>query len=62
MQKLRYLIFIFSATSPLFPFFLVALFFFAIVMLGMGAYFVGLFSMDSLSAEGIDDQLGWRCH
>lgn len=58
MQKLRYLIFIFSATSPLFPFFLVALFFFAIVMLGMGAYFVGLFSMDSLSAEGIDDQLG----
>jgi hypothetical protein len=24
----------------------------------MGAYFVGLFSIDSLSAEGIDDQLG----
>ena len=58
LQKLRYLIFIFSATSPLFPFFLVALFFLAIVLLGMGAYFVGLFSIDSLSAEGIDDQLG----
>lgn len=57
-QKLRYLIFIFSASSSLFPFFLVALFFFVIVVLGMGAYFVGLFSLDSLSAEGIDDQLG----
>ena len=57
IQKLRYLIFIFSATSPLFPFFLVALFFLAIVLLGMGAYFVGLFSLDSLSAEGIDNQL-----
>ena len=57
-QKLRYLIFIFSASSSLFPFFLVALFFFVIVVVGMGAYFVGLFSMDSLSAEGIDDQLG----
>ena len=56
-QKLRYLIFIFSASSSLFPFFLVALFFFVIVVLGMGAYFVGLFSIDSLSAEGIDDQL-----
>lgn len=58
LQKLRYLIFIFSATSPLFPFFLVALFFIVIVVLGMGAYFVGLFSLDSLSAEGIDNQLG----
>ena len=57
-QKLRYLIFIFSASSSLFPFLLVALFFFVIVLLGMGAYFVGLFSLDSLSAEGIDDQLG----
>ena len=57
-QKLRYLVFIFSATSTLFPFLLIALFFLAIVLLGMGACFVGLFSIDSLSAEGIDDQLG----
>ena len=56
-QKLRYLIFIFSASSSLVPLLLSGTVFLCHCCIGMGAYFVGLFSIDSLSAEGIDDQL-----
>ena len=57
LQRLRYLIFVLSTTSNIFPFLFLFLLISLVISFGMGAYYVGLFSPSALQAEGIDNQI-----
>ena len=56
-QRLKYLIFVLSTTSTIFPYLFLLLLISLVVSFGMGAYYVGLFSPDSLRAEGISNEI-----
>jgi len=56
-QRLKYLIFVLSTTSNIFPYLFLFLLISLVVSFGMGAYYVGLFSPSALQAEGINNQI-----
>ena len=56
-QRLKYLIFVLSTTSNIFPFLFLFLLISAVISFGMGAYYVGLFSPTALRAEGISNEI-----
>jgi len=57
-KKLSYYLFILSTTSRLFPYLLIIGLTSFVVMIGMNAYFFGLFSAEALKAEGVDNVFG----
>ncbi len=57
-KRLNYYLFLFSTTSRIFPYLLILGLASLVIMLGMTAYFFGLFSAEAILAEGIDDALG----
>lgn len=57
LQRLKYLIFVLSTTSNVFPYLFLFLLISLVISFGMGAYYVGLFSPSALQAEGIDNQI-----
>ncbi len=57
-KRLNYYLFLFSTTSRVFPYLLILGLASSVILVGMAAYFFGLFSADALLAEGIDDALG----
>ena len=56
-QRLRYIIFVLSTTSNIFPYLFLLLLITIVVSFGMGAYYVGLFSPEALRAEGINNSI-----
>ena len=56
-QRLRYIIFVLSTTSNIFPYLFLLLLITIVVSFGMGAYYVGLFSPQALRAEGINNSI-----
>jgi hypothetical protein len=56
-QRLKYLIFVLSTTSNIFPYLFLFLLISLVISFGMGAYYVGLFSPSALQAEGINNQI-----
>ena len=58
LKRLNYYLFLFSTTSRVFPYLLILGLASTVILVGMAAYFFGLFSADALRAEGIDDALG----
>ncbi|MEK9877108.1 MAG: hypothetical protein VW684_10650 [Betaproteobacteria bacterium] len=57
-KKLGYYLFILSTTSRLFPYLLIIGTTSMVVLIGMNAYFFGLFSVEALKAEGVDNVFG----
>ena len=57
-KKLSYYLFILSTTSRLFPYLLIIGLTSFVVIIGMNAYFFGLFSAEALKAEGVDNVFG----
>ena len=58
LKKIGYYLFILSTTSRFFPYLLIIGLTSFVVLIGMNAYFFGLFSAEALAAEGIDDVFG----
>jgi|TARA_B100000959_G_scaffold139569_1_gene146667 hypothetical protein len=58
IKRLSYYLFLWSTTSRLFPYALILIVSVGVAVIGMGAYFFGLFSLQALEAEGIDNILG----
>jgi ion channel POLLUX/CASTOR len=58
LKQLNYYLFLFSTTSRVFPYVLILGLASIVIIVGMSAYFFGLFSGEALRAEGIDDALG----
>jgi hypothetical protein len=58
LQRVKYLIFQFSTTSRISAYIFLISLALIVVTVGMGAFYFGLFSSDSLRAEGIDDLFG----
>ena len=58
LKQLNYYLFLFSTTSRIFPYVLILGLASIVIIVGMSAYFFGLFSGEALRAEGIDDALG----
>ena len=58
LKKLSYYLFILSTTSRFFPYLLIIGLTTFVVLIGMNAYFFGLFSAQALDAEGIDNVFG----
>ena len=58
LQRLKYLIFHFSTTSKLFAYIFLISLVLMVIIIGMGAFYFGLFSSESLRAEGINDLFG----
>ena len=58
LRRLNYYLFLLSTTSRVFPYLLIAGLASSVMLIGMAAYFFGLFSAEALKAEGIDDALG----
>ena len=58
LQRLKYLIFYFSTTSRIFAYIFLISLVLMVIIIGMGAIYFGLFSEESLRAEGIDDLFG----
>lgn len=58
VKQLYYYLFLFSTTSRVFPYVLILGLASIVIIVGMSAYFFGLFSGEALRAEGIDDALG----
>ena len=58
LKKLSYYLFILSTTSRFFPYLLIIGLTSFVVLIGMNAYFFGLFSAQALDAEGIDNVFG----
>ena len=56
-QRLKYLIFVLSTTSSVFPYLFLFLLITIVISFGMGAYYVGLFSPAALQAEGINNDI-----
>ena len=57
-KKLSYFLFILSTTNRIFPYLLILGTTALVILVGMNAYFFGLFSSDALEAEGIDNIFG----
>ena len=57
-QRFKYLVFHFSTTSRIFAYIFLISLVLMVVTVGMGAFYFGLFSSESLRAEGIDDLFG----
>jgi len=58
LQRAKYLLFLLSTTSNIFPYIFLASLMLLVISVGMGAYYFGLFSPDALEAEGIGDAFG----
>ena len=56
-KRLRYLIVVFSTRTTFFPYLLLVAAMCLVVVVGMGAYFFGLMTPESIRAEGIDNSL-----
>ena len=57
LERFRYLVVLFSTTSPSFPYILLLTTAIVVVLIGMIAYFFGLFSVQSIRASGIQAEL-----
>ena len=57
IERFRYLVVLFSTTSPSFPYILLLITAIVVVLIGMIAYFFGLFSVQSIRASGIQADL-----
>ena len=57
LERFRYLVVLFSTTSPSFPYILLLITAIVVVLIGMIAYFFGLFSVQSIRASGIQAEL-----
>ena len=57
-QRIKYLIFHFSTTNRIFAYVFLISLVLMVISVGMGAFYFGLFSTESLRAEGINDLFG----
>ena len=58
LQRAKYLLFLLSTTSNIFPYIFLTSLMLLVISMGMGAYYFGLFSPDALEAEGIGNAFG----
>ena len=58
LQRAKYLLFLLSTTSNIFPYIFLSSLMLLVISVGMGAYYFGLFSPEALEAEGIGNAFG----